>query len=632
MLPADDDLRAAGEILDFVLEAVEDVVVVCDLEGRIVRANRAAHERSGYEPPTLLALRLADLVPADLMGEHGRMAAAVMGGERVRFDTERLHANGERVPVTITTAPVHAGGDPAAPLVGATLVLRERREVDPFLGAVVSSSADAIVGLDTERRVTVWNASAERLFGWAADEILGRDVDLIWPTGEADAGQASIARALAGERVRFEAVRRRKDGEELHVELHVAPVVDANGTILGTSSVARDLAERRRLEEVLRRSHRLGAMGQLAGGVVHDVNNLLTVIGMHTELALRSITEGGHDAEELGVVLDAVDRGARLTRSLLAFARRDEREATVIDVHEVLDDLLPLLRRALGKNVELVAELGETSSVAFDPTGLEQVVTNLALNGRDAMQPTGGRLHVETRNVRLDEAFAARHPGTTPGRYVRLSVRDEGCGMDAATRERLFEPFFTTKGPGEGTGLGLSTVYGLVKQAGGEVTVFSEPGHGATFRVFLPRSDEPVEKPRRARDEASMSSVTEPTETLVVVLSDASLRGAVRRTLSVQGYCVLDAADGAEAIARAQDLEGPVDAVLSDGVLPGAIGGEGVVGALGERNRSFGFGAPRLLYLGGVRDAARGATAAPVLPKPFTSDGLLGFVREALDG
>ncbi len=612
----------ASELLARVLDASGDAFFVSDRAGRILRVNAAACRLTGYDESTLLALQLPDLVPKDKMEEHLAVASRLLEGEASAFTTERLHADGRRVFVRIAAEPLRRDGE----VVGACVVVREVPG-GGFLQALVESSLDAVVGLDTEGLIRLWNEGAERLYGWTPEEVLGRPVASLDPRPPGEVGD-ELRRALGGQRLRLKGRRRRKDGSLADVELLLAPVFDAEGRTVGVASVDRDLSERQRLEVALQRSERLSAMGQLAGGVVHDVNNLLTVIGMHTELALRSLAKDRADVAELDVVLDAVERGAKLPRSLLTFARRGTREDEVIDVRRVIENLAPLLRRALGGSVDLRLELGETSAVRFGATQLDQVITNLALNARDALGPGGGGLTIETRNVRLDSVFAARHPGTEPGRYVRLSVHDEGEGMDEATMARVFEPFFTTKVPSEGTGLGRATVYGLVKQAGGEVTVFSEPGHGTTFRVFLPRSTTPAPAHPK-EDEPSMTSVTEPTETVLVLVADAALRGAVRRTLRAQGYEVIDAEDGAAAVARLADAEAPLDAVLSERSLSGVIDAASVTASAAARNAALGHAAPRLLYLGGARDGA--TSDAPQLPKPFTGAALLTFLRECLD-
>lgn len=612
----------SSELLARVLDASGDAFFVCDGEGKILECNEAACRLTGYDASALLALRLPDLVPEDKMAEHLAAAAQVLRGESVALSTERLDAAGRRVFVRIAAEPLRRDGA----VVGACVVIREVPG-GGFLQALVESSLDAVVGLDVRGVVRLWNAGAERLYGWAPEEVLGRPFAALDPRPP-ELVEDELRRALGGQRLQLKAKRRRKDGSLADVELQLAPVFDPAGHTVGVASVDKDLSERQRLEIALQRSERLSAMGQLAGGVVHDVNNLLTVIGMHTELALRGLSKEREDVAELDVVLDAVERGAKLTRSLLTFARQGTKKDEVIDARRVIESLAPLLRRALGGPVDLQLELRETSSVHFGAAQLEQVITNLALNARDALGPEGGSLRVETRNVRLDAAFAARHPGTEPGRYVRISVQDEGEGMDEATVARVFEPFFTTKVPSEGTGLGLATVYGLVKQAGGEVTVFSELGHGTTFRVFLPRSSAPAPAAPKT-DEPSMTSVTEPTESVLLLVVDAALRGAVRRTLRAQGYEVIDAGEGAEAIARLEDLEGSLDAVLAERALPGVIDAAAVRGTAADRNAALGHPAPRLLYLGEPRDGA--ASDSPVLAKPFSGATLLRWLRECLD-
>jgi PAS domain S-box-containing protein len=360
------------------------------------------------------------------------------------------------------------------------------------LAAIVESSEDAIIGCTLGGLITIWNRGAERLFGFSADEVLGEvsttNCRLAWPEE-----LKAIKRVRNGEHVPpFEAVRRRKDGHDIHVSVSVSPIRDRQGQLVGASAIVRDITERKRLEEQVRHAQKMEAVGRLAGGVAHDFNNLLTIISGCSEELLDSMAPGDSAGELVTEIHKAGERAAALVRQLLAFSRKQVVEPTLLDLNAVVRDTEKMVRRLLGGHITLTTALAPAlGQVEFDVGQLEQVVVNLVVNARDAM-PQGGRLTIETADVELGAGAAQAHTGARPGRYVLLAVSDTGCGMDEHVKAHLFEPFFTTKGPGKGTGLGLATVYGIVKQSGGCIEVVSAPGRGATFKVYLPAVGGPV--------------------------------------------------------------------------------------------------------------------------------------------
>jgi PAS domain S-box-containing protein len=388
-----------------------------------------------------------------------------------------------------------------------------------------------------------------------------------------------------------------------------------------------DMSERRRLEEQLRQAQKMEAIGRLAGGVAHDFNNLLTVITGYCELLLQDLPAGDAAREEVLEIQRAAGAASTLTSQLLAFARRQVQQPRVLDLNRVVASAERMLGRLLGEDVVLSVSLApDLGRVRADPTQVEQVLLNLAINARDAM-PRGGRLTVETANAVMDEGYVAGHRGASPGRYVMVAVSDTGVGMDAETRARLFEPFFTTKAPGKGTGLGLATVYGIVKQSGGFIWVYSEPGLGTTFKVYLPRVDaEPEESPPRSSPQATARGH----ETILVVEDSPGVRRVAREALERNGYTVLEASDGPAALATAARHPGPIHLLLTDVVLPG-LGGPGLARALGETRPEL-----RVLYTSGFSAEASAGHGviepdAHYLPKPFAMAALLQKVREVLD-
>ncbi len=378
----------------------------------------------------------------------------------------------------------------------------------------------------------------------------------------------------------------------------------------------------------LTQAQKMEAIGRLAGGVAHDFNNLLTVISGRSHLTLQHLAADHPLRKNVELILTTAERAAALTRQLLAFSRKQILEPKVLDLNAVVTGLTPMLRRLIGEDIELVAvPAPDLRPVKADPSQLEQVLLNLAVNARDAM-PQGGQLTIETANTALDEAYTRSHPGATPGDFVMLAVSDTGHGMDAATQARIFDPFFTTKEPGKGTGLGLATVYGIVKQSSGRVWVYSEPGQGATFKIYLPRVEEVVDRPA---PQVPAQAPARGSETLLLVEDDDEVRALARETLEAGGYVVIPAASAAEALRLAGDGSRPIDLLVTDVVLPQLLSGRGLAERLTADQVVH-----RVLYMSGYTDDAilrHGVLeeGAAFLQKPFTPDALLRKVREVLD-
>jgi two-component system, cell cycle sensor histidine kinase and response regulator CckA len=385
--------------------------------------------------------------------------------------------------------------------------------------------------------------------------------------------------------------------------------------------------ERQHLEAQLRQAQKMEAVGRLAGGLAHDFNNLLTVLSTHSYLLLRGLHPGDPLYQYARRIQEAVERGTALTRQLLSFSHRHVLQPRVLDVNALLAKMTFMLRRLIGEHIALVTRLDPAlGRITADPGQLEQVLLNLAINARSAM-PQGGELTLETTNVELDGAYARQHLGVAPGPYVRLTVRDTGVGMTPEIQPHIFEPFFTTKAPGEGTGLGLAMVYGIVTQSGGHIAVDSAPGRGTTFTIYLPQTKAPTQA------HASGPILTKPPcggETIFVVEDEPEVRIAVREALRMSGYVVLEASDGSEALPISASHQGPIHLLLTDVVLPGMSGPE-----LAQRLQS-GRPALQVLYMSGYPHdaiASHGVvgSATLLLQKPFTPDVVARKVREILD-
>ncbi|MDQ3818479.1 MAG: ATP-binding protein [Acidobacteriota bacterium] len=381
------------------------------------------------------------------------------------------------------------------------------------------------------------------------------------------------------------------------------------------------------LEEQLRQSQKIEAIGQLAGGVAHDFNNLLTAITGYSDLVMRRLPSDDLLCRHVIEIKRASDRAADLTRQLLAFSRKQILQPKVIDLNSVVRDIDKMLRRLIGEDIDLLTVLDHMlGSVKADPGQLEQVIINLAVNARDAM-PKGGKLTIETANVYLGGKYASEHVAVRPGHYVMLAISDNGCGMDEQVKARIFEPFFTTKELGKGTGLGLSTIYGIVKQSEGNIWVYSEPGMGTTFKVYLPRVDEAGQEAQRAPVEANLPRGS---ETILLVEDEETVRELIRQVLVMQGYRVLQAANGKEAIELCGKVDRTIDLVITDVVMP-QMGGRELIENLEPRLTET-----RVLYMSGYTDDAivhHGVLDESMcfLEKPFTTDVLIKKVREVLD-
>ena len=381
------------------------------------------------------------------------------------------------------------------------------------------------------------------------------------------------------------------------------------------------------MQEQLRQAQKIEAIGRLAGGIAHDFNNLLTVIKGVCQLSLLDLHERDPLYENLKEIERSAERAADLTRQLLAFSRKQILEMEVLDLNDIVRGLDKMLHRLLGEDIDLVTVLSEgIGKVKVDPGQMEQVIINLAVNSRDAM-PQGGKLTIETADVELDEEYAKRHIAVQPGRYVMLSISDTGVGMTPEVKDRLFEPFFTTKEQGKGTGLGLSTVYGIVKQSGGNIWVYSEPGQGATFKIYLPRVEEPLTE--KKREEVSRE-IPRGGETILVVEDEETVRKLAMRLLKGQGYRVLEASDGGKAFMLCEKYKERIDLILTDVVMPGMSGRE-----LAERLKQI-HPEMKVLYMSGYTDNAivhHGVLKEGIhfIQKPFTLESLARKVREVLD-
>ena len=517
-------------------------------------------------------------------------------------------------------------------MIGAMTDITERSRSEAairFQAQLLNAVQQAVVATDPVGTVIFWNKFAELLYGWTADEAVGQLIQELTPSPFLrEHGPAIIERGAAGGGWTGEFLVQGKSGKAFPALLTTSPVLDERGTVLGFVTVSIDLTERRNLEEQFRQSQKMDAVGRLAGGIAHDFNNLLTVIRLNTEIIMDGFDPTDPRSEDVKQIRSAAERASALTRQLLAFSRKQILQPRVLDMNSVVGNVEPMLRRLIGEDISISTTAEARGYIVADPGQLEQVLMNLVVNARDAM-PQGGRITIETRSVELDEHYTSEHAPVVAGRYVMLAVTDNGIGMSRDTREHAFDPFFTTKEAGKGTGLGLATVYGIVKQSGGYVWIYSEPSLGTTLKLYFPEVSSSgafaTSEPRAASTETKAGH-----ETILLVEDEEAVRSLTSRILKKQGYRVMAAQHGREAMEMAAREEGRIDLVLTDVVMPG-MNGRGLVERLtGIRPRI------KSLYMSGYTDddiIRRGfiEPSKSFLQKPFTSEALLQTVRKVLD-
>ncbi len=496
---------------------------------------------------------------------------------------------------------------------------------------LLESASQAILAVDAAGNIVLANRRTEELFGYTHDELLQLSVETLVPESKRAGHERERNRYNAHPRIRpmgigVDLSARRKDGTEFPVEVSLSHVRIGH-TFFAIAFIS-DISQRKLLEEQLAHAQKMEAVGRLAGGVAHDFNNMLTVISGYNRMILDDLPPGDPlrvNAEEIQV---AADRAAALTNQLLTFSRRQIMRARVVSVNEVLAGTEKMLRRLIGEDLILTLNPApDTGNIRADPGHIEQAIVNLVVNARDAM-PNGGKITIETGNVSLDTTYACSHLGVKPGDFVMIAVSDTGQGMDAATRRHIFEPFYTTKPKGKGTGLGLATVYGMVKQSGGDIWVYSEVGRGTTFKLYFPRvADSAATSATRAAELPKAQG----TETILVVEDEEAVRDLTVRILRQLGYTILAASGGQEALEIAAAHPDPISLLVTDVVMPG-MSGKHLADTLVSARPGL-----RVLYVSGYTEntiVSQGALAPGVdfLPKPFSREVLATKIRELLDG
>ena len=512
-----------------------------------------------------------------------------------------------------------------------------RRERD-FVESLIDTAHTIVIVLDTEGRILRFNRHLEVISGYSTQDMQGKSwFETFLPAYDRDRIRDLFFGAVAGGPLEGKVVNPILDraGQEHLIEWYNTKLFDAGGSLVGVLATGQDVTEREKTEEEkerlqaqLHQAQKMESIGRLAGGIAHDFNNLLTPMIGYAEMALMDLNPTDPLYRDFEEIHEAAERAKNLTGQLLTFSRRQELEMKVVNLNNIIASFKKMLQRIIGEDVEIITTLDpDLVNIKGDPPQIQQVLMNLSVNARDAM-PQGGRLTIETANVILDKSYVKGRAGVQPGPYAMLAVSDTGVGMDRETIDRIFEPFFTTKAPGEGTGLGLATVYGIVKQHGGNIWVYSEPGHGTTFKVYLPEATGDAQPELVAEKQPELAAGN---GTILVVEDETAVRKLACNILENHGYEVIEASSGPDAVRLAESHGGPIDLLLTDVVMPQMNGRE-----LYRRIASLRPDV-KVLYMSGYTDdviAHHGVLDAQIefLQKPFTVDGLVRKISEMLTG
>ncbi len=622
-------VRDSEERYRMLVEEAADAIIHTDSDGNFLDVNKRACELFGYTRGEFLSLPPRSLTPPEHRQLYDAGLDDVRAGRTIRSELALIRKDGTPVWVEIS-AKMLADGRIQSVLRdetekrAAALALRRG---DEFRASVLESTNDAIFAMGLDRRFTLVNKRACEITGYPEEELIGQSPTLLYSPETAERSREQFEQAVqrAEPIPAYEVEIIRKDSARRILRVSLTPLMDG-GEVTGIVGTAEDVTERKQLEEQFLQAQKMESIGRLAGGVAHDFNNLMTAIIGYADLAVAALPEDDPLAADLREIRETADRAANLSQQLLAFSRRQMVEPRVVNLNELIVSTHRMLRRLIGEDIELVTTTSsDLGLVRIDPNQFTQVLVNLAVNARDAM-PAGGTLMLRTENVELDERSAVGVPGSAPGNYVMLMVSDTGTGMTQEVQSHLFEPFFTTKETGKGTGLGLATCYGIVKQAGGNITVTTAPGKGAAFHIYLPVAEAPS---HRAADGA-VSTLPPGTETILLVEDERPVRNLAVRVLRELGYAVLPAQDGEEALRIAHDTDERIDLLLTDVVMPG-LGGKELARLIQKRRPSV-----RVLMTSGYTAdefVRRNVTehAIPFLPKPFSPFALAAKVREVLD-
>jgi PAS domain S-box-containing protein len=615
-----------------IVECSEDAIIAADLDGKITDWNAGAEKMFGYSRAEAAGMPVSIIASPERRHEALEILARIRKGAGViNQETVRMRQDGKPVHVSLTVSPIR---DQAGRLTGSAAIARditERIEMEAALRrseanfrSVIENSPYGALRTLPDGRILLANPAVVRMLGYSSEnELLSLNMATDVYRNPADRARA-IEQSRNTEYLKdVEVEWKHRNGSSIMVRFSSHIVKNQAGETDHFDLMVQDITKQRNLEEQLRQAQKMEAIGRLAGGVAHDFNNLLGVIIGYSELVLDQGGPASAVRGQVEQIRKAGERATALTRQLLAFSRQQVLDTKTLNLNAIISDMAQMLLRLIGEDIELQTKLdSELHSIRGDQGQIEQVIMNLAVNARDAM-PQGGQLMIETRNVTVEDDELQRSTPMTPGDYILVTISDTGVGMDAETQAHIFEPFFTTKAQGKGTGLGLATVYGVVKQSGGYIWVYSEPGVGATFKVYLPREpEEPKTSPPPDIGDPRQGS-----ETVLLVEDEVSLRTFTCTLLRSNGYTVLEAGDGEEALALAGQYKRPIHLLLTDMIMPGMNGP-----TVAEKLASLHPEAKVLFMSGYTGFVSRGLIDphAALVSKPFTREELLRKIRQVL--
>lgn len=628
-------LARENDFANTIIDSLPGIFYLYDETGKFLRWNDNFAKVSGYTDE-----EVAQMHPLDFFDESEKELLKEKILEVFNLGESSVEANflckdGSKIPYFFTGKRTEIDNTPCLFGMGIDISEHKLAEAASYkLAAIVESTDDAIISKDFNGTILSWNKGATRIFGYESEDIIGKNIRLLFPTDLLAEENEIIRKVEKGEQVsNFETIRVKKDGTHFPVSLTVSPVKDPTGKIIGISKICRDITVEKQTaqafiesEEQLRQSQKVEAVGRLAGGIAHDFNNFLAVIMLHIDMLNLQLPAESSLRYRVSEIKTVTENAAGMVKQLLAFGRKQTLQPHPIVLNQVVKQFMEVLRPLVGEDIDIQLDLHPDLGVCFiDPNQINQVLMNLSVNARDAM-PKGGKLRIRTENIQLNKGDIRKRKPQPTGPYIQLTVTDTGAGMDNQTQKRIFEPFFTTKEAGKGTGLGLATVYGIIKQSNGFIWVESELNQGTTFKIQFPR----VDQPSTAVKNESISTFPSGTETILLVEDEEQVRRAAIEVLTVLGYQVFEAGNGPQAIQLAKLYKETIHLLLTDVVMPKMNGKE-----MAEHVKAL-HPEIEVLYMSGYNDdiiANHGVLDENLhfLPKPFSPSTLADKVREVLD-